>query len=76
MAAGCCCYCTTSYRVVIVVTIVVDLDRGFIRAETISYEDLVSCGSEKAAKEKGLLRSEGKDYVVREGDVVHFRFNV
>lgn len=50
--------------------------RGFIRAETISYDDLVTCGSEKAAKEKGLLRSEGKEYIVQEGDVVHFRFNV
>lgn len=50
--------------------------RGFIRAETVSFEDLVACGSEKAAREKGLLRSEGKEYVVREGDVVHFRFNV
>lgn len=69
---------TVLHRVVIVVTVVVDCDsgRGFIRAETISYEDLVSCGSEKAAKEKGLLRSEGKEYVVKEGDVVHFRFNV
>lgn len=50
--------------------------RGFIRAETIKYEDLVECGSEKAAKEKGLLRSEGKEYIVQEGDVLHFRFNV
>ena len=50
--------------------------RGFIRAEAIKYEDLVECGSEKAAKEKGLLRSEGKEYVVQEGDVLHFRFNV
>lgn len=52
------------------------MSRGFIRAETIKYEDLVECGSEKAAKEKGLLRSEGKEYVVQEGDVLHFRFNV
>lgn len=50
--------------------------RGFIRAEAIRYDDLVQCGSEKAAKEKGLLRSEGKEYVVQEGDVLHFRFNV
>ena len=50
--------------------------RGFIRAETITFEDLVACGSEKVAKEKGLMRSEGKEYVVREGDVLHFRFNV
>lgn len=50
--------------------------RGFIRAEAITYEDLVECGSEKMAREKGLLRSEGKEYVVKEGDVLHFRFNV
>lgn len=53
-----------------------DFERGFIRAETISYDDLVECGSESAAKAKGLLRSEGKDYVVQEGDVMLFRFNV
>ncbi|CAM9380847.1 unnamed protein product, partial [Scytosiphon promiscuus] len=53
-----------------------DFERGFIRAEAIRYDDLVECGSEKAAKEKGLLRSEGKEYVVQEGDVLHFRFNV
>lgn len=53
-----------------------DFERGFIRAETMSYEDLVECGSESEAKAKGLLRSEGKDYVVEEGDVILFRFNV
>jgi GTP-binding protein YchF len=53
-----------------------DFERGFIRAETISYADLVECGSEAGAKAKGLLRSEGKDYVVQEGDVILFRFNV
>lgn len=53
-----------------------DFERGFIRAETVSYEDLVDAGSEKAAKEKGLLRSEGKEYVVKEADVMLFRFNV
>lgn len=53
-----------------------DFERGFIRAETISYEDLIECGSEAAAKQKGLLRSEGKDYVMQEDDVVLFRFNV
>lgn len=53
-----------------------DFERGFIRAETISYDDLIECGSESAAKSKGLLRSEGKDYVVQEGDVILFRFNV
>jgi len=53
-----------------------DFERGFIRAETISYEHLVECGSEQEAKSKGLLRSEGKEYVVQEGDVILFRFNV
>jgi GTP-binding protein YchF len=53
-----------------------DFERGFIRAETIAYDDLVTSGSMSAAKEKGLLRSEGKDYTVQEGDVLLFRFNV
>lgn len=53
-----------------------DIERGFIRAEIISYDDLVRCGSEAAAKEKGLFRLEGKDYVMQDGDVVNFRFNV
>jgi GTP-binding protein YchF len=53
-----------------------DFERGFIRAETVSYQDLIDCGSMQAAKEKGLVRSEGKDYVVQEGDVILFRFNV
>eukprot|EP00567_Pseudictyota_dubia_P017322 CAMPEP_0197444112 /NCGR_PEP_ID=MMETSP1175-20131217/9672_1 /TAXON_ID=1003142 /ORGANISM="Triceratium dubium, Strain CCMP147" /LENGTH=402 /DNA_ID=CAMNT_0042974839 /DNA_START=210 /DNA_END=1418 /DNA_ORIENTATION=+ len=53
-----------------------DFERGFIRAETVSYDDLVESGSEAEAKSKGLLRSEGKDYVVQEGDVILFRFNV
>ena len=53
-----------------------DFERGFIRAEVISYDDLISCGSMTAAKEKGLVRSEGKDYVMNDGDVVVFRFNV
>jgi len=53
-----------------------DFERGFIRAETISYDDLIECGNEANAKSKGLLRSEGKDYVVQEGDVMLFRFNV
>ena len=53
-----------------------DIERGFIRAETISYENLVACGSLVAAKEKGLVRSEGKEYVVKDGDVIHFLFNV
>jgi ribosome-binding ATPase len=53
-----------------------DFERGFIRAETVAYPDLVETGSMTAAKEKGLVRSEGKDYVVKEGDVLLFRFNV
>jgi len=53
-----------------------DFERGFIRAETISYGDLIECGTEANAKSKGLLRSEGKEYIVQEGDVMLFRFNV
>ncbi|BAZ68191.1 MAG: redox-regulated ATPase YchF [Pelatocladus maniniholoensis HA4357-MV3] len=53
-----------------------DFERGFIRAETVAYDDLVTSGSMSAAKEKGLVRSEGKEYVVKEGDVMLFRFNV
>jgi len=53
-----------------------DFERGFIRAEVIAYKDMVACGSEKVAKEKGLMRSEGKEYVVKDGDIVLFRFNV
>jgi len=53
-----------------------DFERGFIRAEIVAYDDLIACGSQHAAKEKGLLRSEGKEYVVKDGDVVLFRFNV
>ncbi|MDY7024086.1 MAG: DUF933 domain-containing protein, partial [Cyanobacteriota bacterium] len=53
-----------------------DFERGFIRAETVAYQDLVDTGSMGGAKEKGLVRSEGKDYTVQEGDVMLFRFNV
>lgn len=53
-----------------------DFERGFIRAEIVSYDNLVECGTFNAAKEKGLVRSEGKEYVVQDGDVVLFRFNV
>ena len=53
-----------------------DFERGFIRAEVVAYDDLVACGSMNAAKEKGLVRSEGKEYVMKDGDVVLFRFNV
>ena len=53
-----------------------DFERGFIRAEVVAYDDLMACGSYNAAKEKGLVRSEGKEYVMHDGDVVVFRFNV
>ena len=53
-----------------------DIERGFIRAEIVSYDDLIKEGSMNAAKEKGLVRSEGKDYIMQEGDIVLFRFNV
>ena len=53
-----------------------DFEKGFIRAEVIAYQDFVDCNGETGAKEKGLLRLEGKDYQVKDGDVMHFRFNV
>ncbi|MEG0339147.1 MAG: DUF933 domain-containing protein, partial [Oscillospiraceae bacterium] len=53
-----------------------DFERGFIRAEIVAFDDLMACGSVTAAKEKGLLRSEGKEYVMQDGDVTLFRFNV
>ena len=53
-----------------------DFERGFIRAEVIAYDDFVACKGEQGAKEAGKLRSEGKEYIVKDGDVVHFRFNV
>lgn len=53
-----------------------DFEKGFIRAEVVAYRDLIDCGSYNAAKEKGLVRSEGKEYVMEDGDVVLFRFNV
>ena len=53
-----------------------DIEKGFIRAEIVSFADLEACGSQNAAKEKGLVRLEGKDYVMKDGDVTHFRFNV
>lgn len=53
-----------------------DFERGFIRAEVVSYDDLMSCGTTAAAREKGLIRSEGKEYIVQDGDVILFRFNV
>jgi len=53
-----------------------DIARGFIRAEVVGYDDLMRAGSYAAARDRGLLRLEGKDYIMREGDVVNFRFNV
>ena len=53
-----------------------DMERGFIKADTISYKDLVDSGSMANARDKGLIRSEGKDYVVEDGDVIVFKFNV
>ena len=53
-----------------------DFERGFIRAEVVNYQDLLDCGSYAAAKEKGLVGLEGKEYVVKDGDVILFRFNV
>ena len=53
-----------------------DIEKGFIRAEIVSFNDLQACGSQNAAKEKGLVRLEGKDYIMKDGDVTHFRFNV
>jgi ribosome-binding ATPase len=53
-----------------------DFEKGFIRAEVIAYDDFISCKGEQGAKEAGKLRLEGKEYIVREGDVMHFRFNV
>lgn len=53
-----------------------DFERGFIRAETVSYDDLLAAGNMVAAKEAGKVRLEGKDYVVKDGDIIHFRFNV
>ena len=53
-----------------------DFERGFIKAETVAYDDLVKCGSVAAAREKGLYRMEGKEYVVKDGDVLLFKFNV
>lgn len=53
-----------------------DIERGFIRAEIVSFDDLMACGSNQGAKEKGLVRLEGKDYIMQDGDVTYFRFNV
>ena len=53
-----------------------DFQRGFIRAETVGYEDFLRAGSYKAARDQGLVRSEGRDYVLADGDILLFRFNV
>ena len=53
-----------------------DFEKGFIRAEVVAFDDLIECGTMTAAKEKGLVRSEGKEYVMKDGDIVLFRFNV
>jgi ribosome-binding ATPase YchF (GTP1/OBG family) len=53
-----------------------DMEKGFIRAEVLSFSDFMTCGSEHAARERGVLRSEGKEYLVQDGDIIHFRFNV
>ena len=53
-----------------------DFEKGFIRAEVTSYKDFAECGSYTACKEKGVTRLEGKDYIVQDGDIVHFRFAV
>ena len=53
-----------------------DFQRGFIKAEVISYADFVACNGEQGAKEAGKLRLEGKEYIVQDGDVIHFKFNV
>ena len=53
-----------------------DFEKGFIRAEVIAYDDFITCNGENGAKDAGKMRLEGKDYVVNDGDVMHFRFNV
>ncbi len=53
-----------------------DFQRGFIRAETIAYQDFIACKGEQGAKDAGKMRVEGRDYVVQDGDVFYFRFNV
>ena len=53
-----------------------DFEKGFIRAEVMSYDDLINCGNEVKVKEAGKMRLEGKEYVMQDGDICHFRFNV
>ena len=53
-----------------------DFEKGFIKAETIAYNDYIELGGESAAREKGKLRQEGKEYLVQDGDIMHFKFNV
>ncbi|WP_120495322.1 DUF933 domain-containing protein, partial [Kiloniella sp. EL199] len=53
-----------------------DFERGFIRAETIAYDDYIECNGEQGAKDAGKMRAEGKEYIAKDGDIFHFRFNV
>ena len=53
-----------------------DFERGFIRAETVSFDDFIACGGEQGSRDAGKMRSEGKDYVVQDGDIILYRFNV
>jgi len=53
-----------------------DMEKGFIRSEVINIDDFIACGSEHTAREKGMLRLEGKEYIVQDGDILHIRFNV
>jgi ribosome-binding ATPase YchF (GTP1/OBG family) len=53
-----------------------DFEKGFIRVETIGYADFIACGGEQGAKDAGKMRLEGADYVIADGDILHFRFNV
>jgi ribosome-binding ATPase YchF (GTP1/OBG family) len=53
-----------------------DFEKGFIKAEVISYDDFIDCGGESKAKEQGKMKLEGKEYIVKDGDIMHFKFNV
>ena len=54
----------------------IDMEKGFIRAEVVKYSDFINVGNEDEAKKQGLIKSEGKDYIVQDGDIIHFRYNV
>ena len=66
----------TKKRKATIKSIIVSTGKGFIRAETVSYNDYIESGSEQASKANGVWRQEGKDYIVQEGDVIYFRFNI